>query len=67
MLGRMGLSWRVFAGLAATPAALAFILTFVALPESPRFYANKVRYCTIKGFEEEQRAMYCFGAMRVGG
>lgn len=41
VLGALGASWRVFAGLCAIPSGLAFVLTLVLLPESPRFYASK--------------------------
>ncbi|KNC48400.1 major facilitator superfamily transporter [Thecamonas trahens ATCC 50062] len=44
LLGAIGASWRVFAAACAGPAALAFVLTLVLLPETPRFLVAKGRY-----------------------
>eukprot|EP01038_Epipyxis_sp_PR26KG_P009256 gene9256-12471_t len=37
-------NWRIFAGTSAIPAAIAFIMTYYILPESPRYLVNNKKF-----------------------
>jgi hypothetical protein len=39
-----GISWRPFAVVCSIPAALALLLTYTILPESPRFLLGKKKF-----------------------
>lgn len=43
LIGKLGLSWRVFAAAAAAPSAVALVSLLFAVTESPRFLASRGR------------------------